>query len=108
MSSVFTRRLAQAHPTAAGFFPVFTNNGPDIIIVRSIELTPLGSVAQLAGVYIQGPGDFYWLLLDASAVPGKTIHVDTRQQVLLGEQLFVQCGSSGCTLLITGYTLSSV
>lgn len=106
MAAPFTRRLAAAHPSGTGFFPIYTNNGPNHVVVRSIELTPVGSAAQLAGVYIQGPGDFYWLALDTAAPAGKTIHVDTRQEVLLGEQLFVQFGGAGGTVVVTGYVLT--
>jgi len=102
MTSVFTARLAQAVSTGP---TVLLYTGPSQIrtVVRDMVAQNNGSVDSLVTVWLNLPGDSLAVIWQVGVPVNKSEHIDMRQVINPGEQLFFQGSSTISRLMVTGY-----
>lgn len=107
MPLAYTRRVvAYRQATQTNGQLLYTNTSPDVVILRDLVVMNLHTATQLIGIFIPGAGGALWVYRSNLIQPNETFHLELRQQLVAGEQLQLQTGAGGATVLITGYFLS--
>lgn len=106
--SVYTRRLFAGYPPAVGVSNIYTAPSGVAVVLRDMIYVNHTATPGVVQVGIRGAGNAFLVTLMASTglATYDVKHLELRQALAVGDQIYVNTDITSLALAITGYVLA--